>query len=281
MLGGRSTTSFIFANTPQKLNRYKQRSFKPSIAGSNPAWGTNGLSSSNLWPTILSERKSYFMGIFNWGKETGGTATLERIAQEKGTTSAPVELSEAVKIGITEHTNYTDQLKHEIQLLSRLPEMSAQRNTMQAQLEMANRCLAALEAGFEPVTPSTSWHMGFLSAPPHARAGYKIYKRAMPEKVVTDYIRAKALKSNGKTVFDVYTVHSPDAEAFHVVPPRLKVVDPLLVGWVNVDAREDNSGTTKLFPITGQDKFGFLIGAWDLASDLAFNPLLLAAPKTE
>lgn len=165
------------------------------------------------------------------------------------------------------------QTEHELALMRRVPEMRVQARDLESNASSLRRTLRAIEAGFDPIKPTKSWYMGFLSKPDYvtsAGQSYRLYTRAIPEFAIEALDKARALN-----LFNVFTVHSPDATAFtrHTIPmPR--VVDPILIGWIG-----------KPNPAAGGNSYsdfeaeGFLVAQWDLAADLAFSQLLLASPE--
>ena len=178
----------------------------------------------------------------------------------------------------TEVFGLAEQLRYEIDLLRRVPEMKRQRKTLQTQLEAAEECLRILELGFEPYTPSLQWPWGWLSVPRAARdSGYSLYRRGLPVAALEKLMLAK------RAGIKHFTVHSPDAALFETVRPRLIAGDPVLVGWVNALPRtrtrtwlyglggwECEEPSTTLLDIPS-DAHSFLIAQWDMARDLAFH----------
>lgn len=201
--------------------------------------------------------------------------------------TVPAEVAEQAK---TRWRNAEKQAEHELKLLERVPEMSEQHGDMRNAHKYARKCLAALEAGFDPYTPPRNWMMGFLSKPPRGvwpeGTDWNLYTRALPGRVIEAHSRATDLhlevgmtksglfaKAVGikEPIFKAITIHSADPSVFETVhEARPVALDPVMVGWVgNVPLRRQG----------GQD--GFLIASWDIQTDLMASGLLLEAGTVE
>lgn len=165
-----------------------------------------------------------------------------------------------------------EQARHELALMRQVPEQRRQAERIASGIRDLERILKITEAGFDPFRPPSNWYAGFLQKPRWVSSGsaYNIYSRAMPQFAIDAMKRAKDLN-----VFDNFTVHSPDSTAFQKIMPMPRVVDPILVGWVG---QPETFGAGSAGHRWGEAQ-GFMIAQWDLAKDLAFSELLLAAPK--
>lgn len=185
---------------------------------------------------------------------------------------------------IKEYSELLAQSSHELGMMQKLP-MGVQRKQLKKRISMLQMCEYVAKQGYACYTPPPHWTAGFLRRPSHnMKGGFNLYSRGLPPKVAEAYYKAKSLKFNGRSVFDMLTIHSPDTNAFYIVatkpPPRR--IDPVLVGWVN--AHWNLSGNGNYLGIMARDReaagepIPFLIAAWDLNADLAFNPLQIEAP---
>lgn len=170
---------------------------------------------------------------------------------------------------------YGAQLRHEIALLKQVPEMKSQRKGMESKLRDTEKAIIANEV-FQAYTPNHTWLCGFLSNFKSDRP-YLLYNRALPQEAIDALNKAKSLG-----VFDQFTVHSPDKSAFDEIRPVVQRIDPVLVGWIgpSVSVRQKHSpdGITYYGNFTEViGGTGFLLHAWDLAKDLAYNPNQLPA----
>lgn len=95
-------------------------------------------------------------------------------------------------------------------------------------------CLA-LDAGFDPVTPPRNWSSGQLLQ----------YLAPIPDHVRDAIDRAEPIFGTGRLL-----VHDPNAE--HFVRPR--ITDPMVTGFIDL----------------ADQRLHFLVGQWDLATDLKF-----------
>lgn len=163
------------------------------------------------------------------------------------------------------HYNALMQANYELQLARQVPEMRRQRTALQNKVYEEELILKIFDAGFEPFHVNSRWHTGYLERPARTTWGvsrigeYKIYQHAMPQRIIDAYKKAKDLK-----LFNVFTIHSPDAGVFQTV--TMKPIDPVLIDWIN--GRVGWSGAIE----HGES---FLIGQWDLAKDLTAVGLLL------
>src|SRR3989304_4698348 len=166
------------------------------------------------------------------------------------------------------------QLDHEISLCKRLPEMRSQQLQLEKMRITQEKFLKACMAGFDPYNRMPSgWYNGFISKPAGANSGYRIYKRALPGKIIDAYLRAKELD-----VFDMFEVWSANSTIFQDVPATPKV-DPVLVGWIGRGPTVHDGAVSFWEGLAYQP---FLIGQWDLGSDLLASGLLsLPEPAAE
>lgn len=168
------------------------------------------------------------------------------------------------------------QLDHEIALCKRLPEMRTQEGMLKTMRETQERFLKAAMAGFDPYNkPPSNWYSGFLIKPVGAKEGYRLYKRALPGRIIDAYIRAKELG-----VFDCFEIWSTDTSVFHDVPAIPKV-DPIMIGWIGKGTTVHDGRVSFWESPSGPQ--AFLIGQWDLGNDLVASGLLALpeAPAAE
>lgn len=190
---------------------------------------------------------------------------LKQTPSEKGEFSPPIP--EPVEDKLKPHYQEYIQTEYEIFLFKKLPEMSRQLHEMEDKAAKLHRVYQIIEAGYEPFVPSTAWHTGFLSKPQQEKGlgtqTHNLYKHPLPLNILEKYLKAKQTG-----FFSVFSVHSPDAGAFRQYG-QLSPIDPVLVGWIRsafVSAHGSVIGDSTI------STKSFLIGAWDLAKDLKYNP---------